>query len=125
LTFIVFYIWQWWKADGALMPPRILGQRSIAAACAMSFFVYSAILIHTYYLPKWFQAIKGDSAVHTGVNMIPYAAANAGFSLLADIFVSKNGYFTTPAILGCTIGTGVRIAEYNRCHHLKLEMDWL
>lgn len=105
VTFIVFCIWQWWKADGALMPPRILGQRSVATACAMAFFIYSAILIHTYYLPMWFQAIKGDSAVHSGVNMIPYVAANAILSLLAGIFVSKNGYFTAPAIVGCAIGT--------------------
>lgn len=105
LMFIVFCIWQWWKADGALMPPRILKQRSVAASCAAAFFIYSAILIHTYYLPIWFQAIKGDSAVHSGVNMIPYVVANALFSLLAGIFVSKNGYFTAPAIVGCAIGT--------------------
>ncbi|TVY16112.1 Efflux pump roqT [Lachnellula arida] len=105
VTFILFSVWQWWKADGALMPPRILKQRSVAAACAMSFCIYSAILIHTYYLPMWFQAIKGDSAIHAGVNMIPYVAANAIFSLIAGIFVSKNGYFTAPAILGCALGT--------------------
>ncbi|TVY26830.1 Efflux pump [Lachnellula hyalina] len=105
VTFILFCIWQWWKADGALMPPRILRQRSVAAACAMSFCIYSAILIHTYYLPMWFQAIRGDSAIEAGVDMIPYVAANAIFSLIAGIFVSKNGYFTSPAILGCAIGT--------------------
>ncbi|TVY38480.1 Efflux pump, partial [Lachnellula occidentalis] len=105
VMFILFCVWQWWKQDAALMPPRILKQRSVAAACAMSFCIYSAILIHTYYLPMWFQAIKGDSAIHAGVNMIPYVAANAIFSLLAGIFVSKNGYFTAPAILGCAIGT--------------------
>jgi MFS family permease len=87
------------------MPPRILKQRTVAASCGAAFFIYSAILIHTYYLPIWFQAIKNDSAVNSGVNMIPYVAANAVFSLLAGIFVSKNGYFTIPAILGCAIGT--------------------
>ena len=105
VTFIVFCIWMWWKADGALMPPRIIGQRSVAASCAAAFFIYSAILIHNYYLPIWFQAVKGDSAVHSGVNMIPYVVANALLSLLAGIFVSKNGYFTAPAIIGCMIGT--------------------
>jgi hypothetical protein len=105
VTFIVFIAWQWWKQDGALMPPRILQQRTVAAACASAFCIYSAILIQTYYLPQWFQAVKGDSATHAGVNMIPYVAANAVFSLLAGIFVSKNGYFTAPAIIGMCIGT--------------------
>jgi hypothetical protein len=105
LTFITFIIWQWWKADGALMPPRILKQRTVAASCGAAFFIYSAILIHTYYLPIWFQAVKNGSAIRSGVDMIPYVAANAIFSLLAGIFVSKNGYFTIPAVIGCAIGT--------------------
>jgi hypothetical protein len=105
VTFIVFCIWQWWKADGALIPPRIIGQRTVAASCTVGFCIYSAILIHNYYFPIWFQAIRGDSAIHSGVNMIPYVVANALFSLLAGIFVSKNGYFTAPAIVGCAIGT--------------------
>ncbi|KAF8852927.1 major facilitator superfamily transporter [Acephala macrosclerotiorum] len=105
VTFIIFCIWQWWKADGALMPPRIMRQRTVAASCAAAFFIYSAILVQSYYLPMWFQAIKGDSAVHSGVNMIPYVVANAIFSLLAGIFVSKNGYFVAPAIVGMMIGT--------------------
>jgi hypothetical protein len=105
VTFILFCVWQWWKADGALMPPRILGQRTVAASCAVGFCIYAAILIHNYYLPIYFQAIKDDTAVHSGVSMIPYVVANAVFSLLAGIFVSKNGYFTAPAIVGCAIGT--------------------
>ena len=104
-TFTIFCVWMWWKADGALIPPRIIGQRSVAASCAVAFFLYSATLVHMFYLPFWFQAIKGDSAIHSGVNMIPYVVANAAFSLLAGIFVSKNGYFTAPAIAGCAIGT--------------------
>jgi len=31
--------------------------------------------------------------------------ADALFSLLIGIFVSKNGHFAPPAIIGCTIGT--------------------
>jgi hypothetical protein len=105
LTFIIFCAWQWWKQDGALMPPRILGQRTVAAACAAGFFIYAAILIQTYYLPMWFQGVRGDSAIRSGVNVIPYVVTNALFSLLAGIFVSRNGYFTAPAIIGMMIGT--------------------
>lgn len=105
LAFILFCVWQWWKADGALMPPRIMGQRTVAASCASAFFIYSAVLIHVYYLPIWFQAVKNDSAIHSGVNMIPYVVANALLSLLAGVFVSNNGYFIAPAIIGMAIAT--------------------
>lgn len=105
LTFITFCVWQWWRADAALIPPRILEQRSVGASCIVGFFIYAAVLIQTYYLPIWFQAVKGYSALQSGVAMIPYVAANAIASLLAGFFVSKNGYFTAPAIIGCAIGT--------------------
>lgn len=87
------------------MPPRILGQRTVAAACAAGLFIYAAILVHTYYLPIYFQAIRDRSAIGSGMDMIPYVVANAFFSLAAGIFVSKNGYFTAPAIVGMCIAT--------------------
>lgn len=104
-TFTIFCLWQWWKAEGALIPPRILKQRTVAASCAAAFFLYAAILIHNFYLPTWFQAIENASAIQSGVNMIPYVLANAIFSVLAGIFVSANGYFIIPAVIGTTIGT--------------------
>lgn len=104
-TTLVFIAWMLYRGDAALIPPRIARQRTVAASCGAAFFVYGALLVHSYYLPIWFQAIKGTSAIHSGVNMIPYMVANALFSLVAGIFVSKNGRFAPPAILGCAIGT--------------------
>ncbi|KAI0126635.1 major facilitator superfamily transporter [Xylariales sp. AK1849] len=105
VTAVGFIVWQWWKQDAALIPPSIVTQRTVSAACAMAFFTYGALLIHTYFLPLWFQAIKGDTAIQSGVAMIPYFVANALFSLFSGIFVSKIGYFTPPAIIGSAIGT--------------------
>lgn len=105
LTFIVFVLWQWWKQDGALIPPAIVTQRTVSASCLMAFFTYGALLIHTYFLPIWFQAIRGDTAIQSGIVMIPYFVANALFSLFSGFFVSKIGYFTAPAIIGSAIGT--------------------
>ncbi|KAL2430113.1 MFS-type efflux pump MFS1 [Exophiala dermatitidis] len=105
VTTLIFIAWMFYRGDAALIPPRIARQRTVAASCGAAFLIYGALLVHSYYLPIWFQAIKGASAIHSGVNMIPYMVANAVFSLLAGIFVSKNGRFAPPAILGCAIGT--------------------
>lgn len=104
-TTLVFIAWMLYRGDAALIPPRIVRQRTVAASCGAAFTIYGALLIHSYYLPIWFQAIKGTSAIRSGVDMIPYMVANAFFSLFAGIFVSKNGLFAPPAILGCAIGT--------------------
>jgi hypothetical protein len=52
-TFVLFCAWMWWKADGALIPPRIIGQRSVAASCGIAFFLYATTLLHMFYLPFW------------------------------------------------------------------------
>lgn len=105
-TILVFIAWMWYRGDAALIPPRILTQhRPVAASCGAAFFIYGALLVHSYYLPIWFQATAGDSAIHSGVNMIPYMCANAVFSLLAGVFVSKTGMFAQPSILGCAVAT--------------------
>ncbi|KAK8122054.1 hypothetical protein PG984_010724 [Apiospora sp. TS-2023a] len=102
---LAFVTWQWWKQDGALIPPSIVTQRTVTAACLTGFFTYGALLIHSYFMPIWFQAVWGYTAIQSGVAMIPYFVANALFSLFSGIFVSKVGYFTPPAILGSAIGT--------------------
>lgn len=105
LTSVLFVVWLWYKGPTALIPLRILRQRTVAASCLLAFFLYAALLMHTYYLPIYFEAVRNDSAIHAGVNMIPYMCANALFGLIAGIVVSKNGLFAAPAILGCAIGT--------------------
>ena len=105
ITAIVFVFWQRRQGDKALLPPCIVLQRSVAASCLGAFFIYGTFLIHAYYLPIWFQAIKNDTAIMSGVSLIAYVTGNAFFSVVAGISVSKFGYFTPPAIIGAAIGT--------------------
>ena len=102
---ILFIGWQHVKGNAALMPPRIVTQRTVAASCAMAFMIYAALINLTYFLPVWFQAIRGVSALQSGIDMIPYFVVNAVFSLAAGVFVSKVGYATPPAVLGSAVGT--------------------
>ena len=105
ITAIIFVIWQWRQGDKALLPPRIVLQRSVAASCLGAFFIYGTFLVHAYYLPIWFQAIKNDTAIMSGVSLIAYVMGNALFSIIAGVSVSKFGYFAPPAIIGAAIGT--------------------
>lgn len=104
-TAIVFAAWQWWRQDGALIPPAIITHRTVAASCVAAFSTYGALMIHTYFLPLWFQAIRGEDAIMSGVDMIPYVATIGIFSLLSAVFVSVVGYSVPPAVVGGMIGT--------------------
>lgn len=100
---VIFIAWQSHRKEKALIVPSILMRRTVAAACLLAFFIYAALILHAYYLPIWFQAIKGVSTEQSGVNMLPYVLPNAAFSLFTGIFVTKTGYFTPPAIIGCAV----------------------
>lgn len=109
---LVFVLWMQIRGDNALIPFHILRQRTVATSCAAAFFLYGAFIIHVYYLPIWFQALKKQSAIESGVSMVPYTLIMAVFSLVSGRFVSGNGRFAPFAMLGCgtaTIGAGLTV----------------
>lgn len=100
---IGFTIVQFWAKDNGTVPPRILGQRSIAAATAASFGLGSALIILTFYLPIWYQAIKGLPATDAGVRLLPYFLVTVVFVIGSGVLVSKIGYYTPVLIVGMAI----------------------
>ena len=105
ITTIIFMGWQWAKGDAALIPPRIIKQRTVAASCGSAFMIYAILINLTFFLPLWFQAIKNETAMRSGVHMVPFFVFQSVFSLIAGGIVSKFGYATPPAVIGSAIGT--------------------
>jgi len=50
---------QFWRQDSATVPPRIVKQRSIWSACWFAFCLGGYFFLLIYYLPIYFQAVKG------------------------------------------------------------------
>ena len=110
LVFLLFFGWQYYRGDSALIPPKLVLQRTVAASFSSGFFLSGALLVHSYYLPYWFQVIKTRTAIESGVDTIPYLASNFVLSVMAGAFVSKVGYYVPPVLLGgviATIGCGL------------------
>ncbi|EXJ84091.1 hypothetical protein A1O3_04758 [Capronia epimyces CBS 606.96] len=94
----------------ATIPPRIFLQRSILAGAFSSLCNGSQLMIFAYYLPVWFQAIQGVSAVHSGIHILPLILSMVVSSLLAGVLVRRVGYYTPFMIAGvcCTsVGAGL------------------
>lgn len=98
------------RPDTATIPPRIFAQRSIIAGFWSTFFSGSSIIIIFYYLPLWFQAIKGYSAVDAGIRLLPMVLPMVHASITTGILISKTGYYTPFMICGVvllSIGAGL------------------
>lgn len=110
LLLVAFSASQSWSGDNGTVPPRILRQRSIAAAAVVSLGFGSALVILTFYLPIWYQAIKGQSAVSAGIRLLPYFLGTTVFAIGSGILVSKMGYYTPVVVVGLAlmiVGTGL------------------
>lgn len=60
-------------------------------------------IVPVYYLPLWFQAVKGDSAVDSGIHLLPQVLALVVASILTGVLTSRVGYYTPFLIFGICI----------------------
>ncbi|KPM38176.1 hypothetical protein AK830_g8402 [Neonectria ditissima] len=100
VTITAFIGVQIWKKDDATIPPRLIKQRSIAAATVYSFFNGAGLIVTSYYLPIWFQAIKNVSALKSGIMLLPLALSTVIGTISSGIVISKTGYYTPFFLLG-------------------------
>ncbi|KAF5343451.1 hypothetical protein D9758_011824 [Tetrapyrgos nigripes] len=110
ILIIVFIGIQIWKQDDATVPPRIFKQRSILASAWFAFCMGASFLAFVYYIPIWFQAIKGTSAVRSGIDNLPMILGVVIASLIAGAGTSATGYYAPWMIVStvlASIGAGL------------------
>jgi MFS family permease len=71
LTGIVFFAWEYHVGAEAMIPLAIVRQTMVWSACLSSFFFFGVVLQYSYYLPIYFQSIKGASPALSGVYLLP------------------------------------------------------
>ncbi|KAH8736285.1 major facilitator superfamily domain-containing protein [Ilyonectria robusta] len=99
---LLFLYVQYRMGENATVPPRIFKKRSVWASCFFSFNTGACFLTAVYFLPIWFQAVKGSSAIQSGVNNLPMLLGVVIFSMVAGAIVTYWGYYT-PFMIGGSI----------------------
>jgi len=89
---IAFGIVQFRRKDRAFVPPRIIMQRSVAAAAWFAFFNGAAFLVLIYYTPLWHQAIRQASAVDSGIRLLPMVVGVVLMVIICGGLVTAFGY---------------------------------
>jgi MFS family permease len=90
--------------EDATVPPRIFSKRSVWAASFFAFNTGAAYILSVYFIPIWFQAVKGASAVSSGVCTIPLLVSISLVTIAAGFLVSYFGYYVPFMIAGSTLG---------------------
>lgn len=104
LLIAVFIVIQIKRGDRATLPPRIVvKQRTILASALFSTFLAMGLYTHIYYLPFYFQAVKGTSAEGSGIRTIPYLVSNTISAIIVGGTVTVIGYYVPFTWIGSAI----------------------
>ncbi|KAL9044523.1 MAG: hypothetical protein Q9214_002341 [Letrouitia sp. 1 TL-2023] len=106
ILLVAFIINELWMGPKATIPPNVASQRTVAAASCFAFFNYAQFFIFVYFIPIYFQAIKGVDAEQSGIDTIPLIVANNVASLTSGILTTKFGTYVQ-YFYGCSILTSI------------------
>ncbi|BCS27023.1 MDR family MFS transporter [Aspergillus puulaauensis] len=98
VLFVAFVVLQVFTPETAMIPMRIVLNRSIAGSMLFIFLFTGAMMSIVYYLNIWFQVVKGDSATQAGLSTIPLVLALVIMGILSAAVTQRIGYYV-PAML--------------------------
>lgn len=84
---------QMWRKEDATIPPRIISQRSISFGSVFAMFIGGGLITMLYYLAIWFQAVKGTTAVHSGIDTIPMVLGLVAGAIISGAIITATGYY--------------------------------
>lgn len=97
-----FAVIQFLRQETATIPPKVMKMRSMWSAAYFSFALGSFFLLLVYFLPIWFQAVKGASAVRSGIMNLPMILTLVLVSILSGVGVTVLGYYA-PLMIASTV----------------------
>lgn len=110
LLAILFAASQIYLGDKATLPPNILKRRTVVSACVFALFFGGSFFLLVYYVPIYFQSVKGSSAMKSGIQLLPMMLSTVVSSVVVGGLITAAGYYT-PFLIGSTaiaaIGTGL------------------
>ncbi|KAI0505858.1 major facilitator superfamily domain-containing protein [Xylaria bambusicola] len=101
---IAFGLCEWWQGERAIIIPRLFKRREIGLSAIFSILQAGGFFSMIYYLPIYFQAIRGSSPIISGVQNLPYILSAMAGALGGGIFISATGQSTLLMIVGNAFG---------------------
>ncbi|KAJ7607125.1 ABC transporter [Mycena polygramma] len=107
---IAFVAWEIYLGQRAMTPTAVFHSRSIYGIFAYCFLTRFAILVFSYYIPIFYQAVRHHSATKSGIDILPLMLAQVLTIIVAGQIVGKMGYYWPflacgPLFLG--VGSGL------------------
>ncbi|KAK8017143.1 major facilitator superfamily domain-containing protein [Apiospora marii] len=109
-TAVVWFFWNRSRGNDAMVPQALIGRRDVLAAGIYEALLMSAVYGAVYYLPIYFQAVNGASAMLSAVYLLPMILAQLIMAGAAGGIVTKIGFVIPVAAFSAvflSVGTGL------------------
>lgn len=105
-----FLVEQYFLGEHATIPFRIFKNRTVGFGTIVNFGIAGAYFSELYFLPIYFQSVKGSSAIRSGVQTLPFIVAVIFSVTITGGIVNKTGIYIPFLFAGtalAAIGGGV------------------
>jgi hypothetical protein len=99
-----FAIIQPFMGDNATLNTKAVTSRHTMCAALYSFCVSASFFVMAYFIPIWFQAIRGSSAVQSGIDLLPFMISIILSIMSGGFLVSKIGWYNPFMFAPITLG---------------------
>ncbi|KAK9327165.1 major facilitator superfamily domain-containing protein [Lipomyces starkeyi] len=106
VTFIAFLAWDYYKGDAAMIPFSMIRRKIVWSSSLTYGLLMGQIFCASYYLPIYFQGVKGASPMMSGVYVLPSILAHLFVALVSGKIVERVGYYP-PIIVVSAAGMAI------------------
>ncbi|KAF7358092.1 Major facilitator transporter-like protein [Mycena venus] len=89
----VFVAWEIFMGERAMTPTGIFKSRSVWAILAYSFLTRFSLLLFSYYIPIFYQAVRDHTATKSGIDLLPFMLGVVLTVISSGQIVGRFGYY--------------------------------
>lgn len=103
LILLAFAAWEYLQGDRAMIPLRLIGDRTNLVASLFAFLFAGAYFLIVYYLPIYFQSIDNVNPTQSGVRNLPLILAVTVATVSSGVFISSTGIAAPVTVFGSAL----------------------
>jgi MFS family permease len=89
-TLVLFLAWEYHMGDLAMIPFSVLRKTVVWSSCLVICFFFASLLVFSYYLPIYFQSVKGATPTMSGVYMLPSVLSQMLMAIVSGLLGSNS-----------------------------------
>lgn len=98
-TFCVYLAWEYRRGDSAMIPFSMVRRRIVWCSCLVCFLFMGSMIITSYYMPIYFQAVRNATPTMSGVYILPAIIGQLLFAAVSGILGMSDSTMSRPFLV--------------------------